>query len=372
MRPGERERVVVGMSGGVDSSVAAALLVEAGYDVIGIAMRLWSDESSSGCCSLDDFLDARRVAAVLGIPFYVMDFRTDFQRRVVVPFVSEYLNGRTPNPCARCNQFVKFGTLWERARQLGARWVATGHYARVVRRAGGKAELWAGADADKDQSYFLFAIEPAVLACTLLPLGDMRKVDVRLYARRRGLPVADKHESQEVCFAPKGNYAQVVERHAGELRARPGPIIDRSGRQIGRHEGVHRFTVGQRRGLGLSAGQPLYVSAIDPETATVTVGRRDDVVAGGLIASGASWLCERPVPAGSRVRVKIRSRFAPAEALVTDSGAAEFTLRVSTGLPAVTPGQAAVLYDGERVVGGGWIERALPLRSAPHEEFPLG
>ncbi len=357
---GGRGRVVVGMSGGVDSSVAAALLVEAGWDVVGISMRLSSAPSGSGCCSLDDFLDARQVAARLRIPFYVMDFQETFTRAVVTPFVAEYLQGRTPNPCVRCNQFVKFRSLWERARELGAEWVATGHYARVRRDPhSGRAELWSAVDSAKDQSYFLFAIDPAVLGRTLFPLGDMTKAEVRARARAWGLPVADKPESQEVCFAPKGEYAAFVARHAGERRPVAGVVTDESGRVVARHDGVHQFTIGQRRGLGVSAATALYVTAIDAQTGTVRVGPRSATVATGLVAGEVNWLADAPVAAGTRLHVKIRSRFAAASATVTTASAHAFEIRADEGLPAVTPGQAAVLYRGEQVIGGGWIERAL-------------
>jgi tRNA-specific 2-thiouridylase len=337
------------------------LLVEAGHEVIGISMRLWSSGSESRCCSGDDCFDARRVAARLRIPFYMVDSEDVFTRTVVEPFVSEYLQGRTPNPCVRCNQFVKFHSLWERARALGGQWVATGHYARVRRDPEtGRAQLWSAVDSVKDQSYFLFAIEPEVLQRTLFPLGELTKAEVRGRARALGLPVAEKPESQEVCFVPKGEYAGfVAQRAAGSAAPVSGVIVDHAGRMLAHHDGVHQFTIGQRRGLGLSAGTPLYVTAIDAESGTVRVGPRAATVSAGLVARRANWLGGMPVPRGTRLQVKIRSRFAATFATISEATADGFELYADDGLPAVTPGQAAVLYRGEQVVGGGWIERPL-------------
>lgn len=351
------ERVVVAMSGGVDSSVAAALLVREGYDVVGISMRLWDGgESASGCCSLDDFLDARRVAQRLGIPFYVMDFQDEFRRAVVDPFVAEYAAGRTPNPCVRCNQFVKFGSFWERARELGAQRVATGHYARISREDDGSFALRRGADASKDQSYFLFATSRHELAHTLYPVGGMPKAAVRALAEELGLPVAHKPDSQEVCFAPGRLHGAFVADRLGRDGPAAGPVIDRDGTVIGRHEGVHTVTVGQRRGLGLKGGPARWVTQVDAENATVYVGERSDLLAPRVTAGAVNWLTPEPPEVGMELTVKIRSRHAGAAARVIDSGPRHFCVEVLEEVHAVTPGQAAVLYAGDRVVGGGWID----------------
>lgn len=356
----QRPRVVVGMSGGVDSSVAAALLVEQGYEVVGVAMRLWGGPSDSGCCSLDDFLDARRVATRLGIRFYVMDFRAEFERAVVDPFVSDYLAGRTPSPCVRCNQFLKFASFWDRARELGASWVATGHYARIRRDpTTGNVQLWRARDLAKDQSYFLFAAQAEILEHTLFPVGELTKQEVRDRARELGLSVADKPESQEICFVPKGRYAEFVNSRSGAA-PQPGVIVDAKGAVLGTHDGVHGFTVGQRRGLGVSAPEPLYVTSIDAERRAVQVGPKTATLARGLRALRAHWLDRDWPRAGRECRVKIRSRFEPAPARIEAVGEDSFSLLSDGGLPAVTPGQAVVVYAGEQVVGGGWIESAIP------------
>ena len=368
------ERVVVAMSGGVDSSLAAALLVEAGYDVVGVSMRLWESEATveSGCCSLDDFLDARRVADQLGIPFYVMDFREEFHRSVVAPFVADYRAGRTPNPCARCNQFVKFSVLWDRARALSADWIATGHYARCEV-AEDEVQLLRGVDADKDQSYFLFGVDGELLRRTLFPVGGLSKIAVREEAARRGLSVAAKPDSQEICFAPPGTYASFVEQYPSVEPIRAGRIIDEDGTELGRHEGIHRFTIGQRRGLQLSdGGPPRYVTAVDAASATVRVGLRDTVIQHRFTVRGVNWLAPRP-RAGDRLLIKIRSRFAPEAITVEDVGDDSFAVSSEAGVRAPTPGQAAVLYAGERVVGGGWIAKIdRPMARIAATEATLG
>ncbi|HLK12000.1 MAG TPA: tRNA 2-thiouridine(34) synthase MnmA [Candidatus Binatia bacterium] len=361
-----RERVVVAMSGGVDSSVAAARLAAAGHEVVGISLRL-APGGDGACCSLDDFHDARAVAERLGFPHYVFDFTEAFAERVVGPFVTEYLAGRTPNPCARCNQHVKFDLLWRRARELGAARLATGHYARIARDpASGRPALRAAADTDKDQSYFLFALDAEALARTLFPVGDLTKAEVRRQAHGLGLPVADKPESMEVCFVSGGDTAAFVARHAPPGALRPGPVVDEGGRVLGTHAGVHRFTIGQRRGLGGAGGPRRYVRAIDAATGTVTVGAAPRPAA-GVVARDVVWSAGTPPRPGAAVGVRVRHRqpLVPARVLAADG--TEVRLAFDAPGPAVTPGQAAVLYRGDLVLGGGWIVGEL----AVHEPRPV-
>ena len=359
-------RVLVAMSGGVDSSVAAALLCEAGYDVVGVAMRL-APEPPPGiarrrgtCCSHDDFEDARRVAERMSFPFYVVDLREDFSARVIRNFVNEYLDGRTPNPCVMCNREIKFDRLWSRARALGADFVATGHYARIERGAERRYRLLRAADGSKDQSYFLFTLGQAELARTLFPLGAMTKAEVRVRAREIGLANADKPESQEICFVADGDYARFVEREAPRGRIRPGHVVDSGGQVLAGHAGVHRFTVGQRRGLGIAAGEPLYVREIRPANGEVVVARREDLRCAGLVASRVSLVNPELCCAGAvDVEVKIRYRHPALPATLAMDGRSRAEIRFRSPAPAVTPGQACVFYRGDEVVGGGFIDRAI-------------
>lgn len=360
-RPPGETRVVVAMSGGVDSSVTAALLRAEGYDVVGVTLQLYDHGAAvakkGACCAGQDIHDARRVAERLGIPHYVLDYESRFRDSVMEDFADSYLRGETPIPCVRCNQSVKFRDLLGTARELGAAALATGHY---VRRESGPAgaELHAARDPERDQSYFLFATTAEQLDFLRFPLGGLPKAEVRALAARFDLPVAAKPDSQDICFVPNGSYARVVER----LRpgaADPGEIVDPEGRVLGRHDGIIGFTVGQRRGLGVGGREePLYVLRLEPETRRVVVGPRESLARDRVVLRELNWLGPMPPAEGLPVTVKLRSAQAPLPARigVTDGGAdGGAELRLETPAYGVSPGQAAVCYDGSRVLGGGWI-----------------
>jgi tRNA-specific 2-thiouridylase len=351
-------RVLVAMSGGVDSSVAAALLVEHGYDVVGATMKLFcygDDVPDRPCCSLDSINDARRVCQQLGIPHYVLNLESAFGHDVVDDFVGEYVRGRTPIPCVRCNTFTKFRDLVRKANSIDADFVATGHYARVLNGA-----LHRGRDHAKDQSYFLWGIDSSVLQRMLLPVGHLTKPETRLRAHTLGLEViAEKVESQDICFVPDGDHARVIARRLGaETPAlAAGPIVLSDGRSVGEHQGYARFTIGQRRGLPGGFPEPMYVVAIRPADRAVVIGPREELLGRGVVAREVNWLGEAPA-LGARVEVQVRHRAAPVagELVRVDDG--EIEIALEEAVAAITPGQSLVLYNGERVLGGGVIERA--------------
>ena len=350
-------RVVVAMSGGVDSSVAAALLAEQQHEVIGLSMQLYpsNDGHFGSCCTLDDLNDARRVASAIGFPHYILNFEQQFRETVISNFVREYASGRTPLPCAHCNSDLKFSTLLERAHGFGAAHVATGHYARVERGASGRWLLRRSADRDKDQSYFLFSLTQDQLASAMFPVGALTKPQVREQARRLALTVADKPDSQEICFVPDGDYAAFVAAKAPAV-SRGGAIVTEDGAQVGSHGGVHRFTVGQRKGIGISAPNPLYVLKIDAQSSQVTVGPKASLERTSLTASGVNWIAmDAPadwIPGAAQIRHRHQAAAGRVRAL--DGHRAEFIF--DTPQPAITPGQAVVFYDDDVVVGGGWID----------------
>jgi tRNA-specific 2-thiouridylase len=351
-------RIVVAMSGGVDSSVAAALLAEQGHDVVGLSMQLYDQrggESFGSCCTLDDLYDARRVADAIGIPHYILNFERQFETHVVTNFVREYTAGRTPLPCARCNSDLKFAALLDRARGLDADQVATGHYARVARSPGGRWLLRRGCDSGKDQSYFLASLTQEQLSRAAFPVGGLTKSEVRSHAHRLGLKVADKPDSQEICFVPDGDYASFISTRTVDA-APGGAVVDREGRTLGTHAGVHHFTVGQRKGLGVSAATPLYVLKIDAHAGQVVVGPRAALERVTLTASGVNWIAVDPPASWHTVSAQIRHRHAaaPGRVRATDPDRAE--IEFDAPQSAVAPGQAVVFYDGDIVVGGGWID----------------
>ena len=355
-------RVVAAMSGGVDSSVAAALMAEAGHEVIGLSMQLYDQRTTEdgapafgSCCSLDDLYDARRVAQQLGFRHYIVNFEREFQAAVVDNFVREYSAGRTPIPCVHCNADLKFSTLAERAAGLDAAAVATGHYARVIfDEDQERYRLLRGVDAAKDQSYFLFNLTQDQLAHALFPVGELTKAEVRAHASRLGLAVADKPDSHEICFIPDGNTARFVSRHAPQVPP-SGEIVDTEGHVLGEHPGVHHFTVGQRKGLGISVGSPLYVLKLEPVDQRVVVGPREALGERELTAERVNWIAGAPPSGPTRVTARIRHRHQDAPAIVNADSNATAHLTFDEPQVAITPGQAVVFYDGREVVGGGWI-----------------
>ena len=353
------KKIVVAMSGGVDSSVTAAILKEEGHDVHGISLRVFDpgscqEDDEKTCCSARDIRDARRVAARLDIPFTSWDIRSEFEEEVIRPFIREYCAGRTPNPCVLCNSKIKFRLLLEKVTEMGADFLATGHYARGGREGGGRT-LRKGVDGQKDQSYFLFEIGSRVLPRILFPLGGMTKEEVRRRARALGVEVAEKQESQEICFIPGNDYGAFLrERLAGEGAA-PGPITTTDGARLGTHRGLIHYTVGQRRGLGVATGSPLYVVRLDRGSNTLVVGGNVDLERGVFDVGKVTWLGEERGEA-FRAAVKIRYRHREAPATVTPLGPSSCRVEFDQPQRAVTPGQAAVFYDGDIVLGGGWIE----------------
>ncbi len=366
-------RVVLAMSGGVDSSVAAHLLQEQGHEVIGLFMRTGvsvedEERRSRTCCSVHDALDARNVADRLDIPFYALDFERDFAR-IMDRFADEYASGRTPNPCVLCNNWLKFGKLWAYGEQVGADFVATGHYARLAQAPDGTRRVARGVDREKDQSYVLFGLRRELLPRVLFPVGEFTKSEIRSMARELGLPVHDKEDSQDICFVPDGDYRAFVRARRPE-QASDGMIVDEEGNVLGQHEGIEGFTIGQRRGLGIAVGAPRYVVQIDATSRTVTVGQRTALDRTGLEASRMNW--QGPVPREPiRCLAQIRARHRAVPATVEpigelggagdqgQAGAARVRVRFDKPQQAITPGQAVSLYQDDLVLGGGWIEHAI-------------
>lgn len=370
--PDKQPTIAVAMSGGVDSSVVAGLLHRQGYDCVGLTMQLWNqrrlpelaNEGASGrCCSLDDVYDARAVASHVGIPYYVVNFEDRFEQHVVKPFVDEYLAGRTPIPCTLCNNFIKFDQFLEMADGVGAAKIATGHYAQIrYDEPTARWQMLRSADSTKDQTYFLFGLTQPQLARTMFPLGGMVKSEVRTLAEDLGLPVAEKPDSQEICFVPNGDYAAFIDAYFKEqgidAGATRGEIVDTDGRKLGEHDGVHHFTVGQRKGIQIPKRkpEPLYVIQTDPATQRIVVGSNEALLRAEFGVREVNWISIAPPATPVRADVRIRNKHRPSPATLTPMGDDRVQVRFDEPQRAVTPGQAAVFYQGELVLGGGWIE----------------